>query len=132
MKQCKEWLNENRFIILGFLIPFFVWIFLCIIMCITPFGPYSLLISDLEAGHIDALTKLRDIVLEGKSLAYCWGQIQGSTPFAGLGLGTLISTFNFIIFFCGKRSNFISINLDYYFEDWMLWCNLCILFEKDF
>ncbi len=97
MNKSKKWLKNNQFVLLGFLVPLLVWLVICIGIGITPFGPYSLLISDLEGGHIDGLTKFRDIVLEGKSLAYCWGQIQGSTPFAALGLGTLVSTFNFLV-----------------------------------
>ena len=90
-------IKENKYIIGGFILPLFVWIFICMVMGFTPFGPYSLLISDLDGGYIDALTAFRNIILDGKNLAYTWGQIQGSTPFAALGIGTLISTFNFLV-----------------------------------
>lgn len=99
MRYIINMLRKNKFIIGGFILPLMVWIFSCIVMAITPFGPYSLLISDLDGGYIDALTAFRNIILDEKSLAYTWGQIQGSTPFASLGIGTLISTFNFVVLF---------------------------------
>lgn len=103
MKRLVNSVRDSRFVMLGFLFPLLVWVFICIVMGIVPFGPYSLLVSDLEAGHIDGLTMFRRIIMEGDSLAYSWGQIQGSTPFASLGVGTLISTFNFLVCFMAEE-----------------------------
>ncbi len=80
--KIKQAIKRNQYIILAFLIPLLVMQFAFTIMQITPFGGYSLLISDANVVYIDQLTGLRKIFLEGKSFFYTWSQIQGSTPFA--------------------------------------------------
>lgn len=74
--------KKNQYIIWAFLIPLLVMQFVFLIMQITPFGGYSLLLSDANAVYIDQLTGLRRMILEGKGYFYTWSQIQGSTPFA--------------------------------------------------
>lgn len=78
----KQYIKDNIFIIWGFLIPFLVMQFVFTIMQMTPFGGYSLLVSDANVVYIDQLTGLRRMMLEGKGYFYTWSQIQGSTPFA--------------------------------------------------
>ena len=77
----KQFIKKNQYIIWAFLIPLLVMQFVFMIMQITPFGGYSLLISDANVVYIDQLTGFRRMLLEGKGYFYTWSQIQGSTPF---------------------------------------------------
>lgn len=98
MEVGSKWIKKNKYIFLGFIVPLLVMIFTFMTMQITPFGTQSLIISDADGIYIDSLTAFRQLVTEKKSLFYTWGQIQGSTPFSVLSLGTLVSTFNFLAF----------------------------------
>lgn len=83
-KKCR-WLEEP-WVMMGFILPFVTMLFVMFIMQITPFGPYSLLVSDANVQDIDRITGLRNIIFEGKSYFYTWSQIQGSTPFSFLAI----------------------------------------------
>lgn len=80
--RINQVVKKNQYIIWAFLIPLLVMLFVFVIMQITPFGGYSLLLSDANVVYIDELTGLRRMLLEGKGYFYTWSQIQGSTPFA--------------------------------------------------
>lgn len=81
----KRW-TEYKYIFMGFIVPLVIMLFSFFIMQITPFGEFSLLVSDGDAQSIDRITGFRNIFFEGKSFLYTWGQIQGSTPFGFMGM----------------------------------------------
>lgn len=80
--KIEKIIKNNQYIILGFIVPLLVMIFIFYIMQIAPFGGYSLLISDADAQYMDEITGFRRIIFQGRSYFYTWSQIQGSTPFA--------------------------------------------------
>lgn len=95
--KIKAYLNQNKFVLLGWIIPLVILIFIYMTVGITPFGPSSVLISDMDGGYVDACTALRHVFLNGQSLVYNWAQIQGSTTLSALGIGHLFSLFNFLL-----------------------------------
>ena len=82
----KRRISNWQFVFLGFLIPLLVMTFVMMVMQIAPFGPFDVLVSDCDAQYIDRITGFRNMVFEGKSYFYTWSQIQGSTPFAFIGV----------------------------------------------
>lgn len=80
--KVRIFIKNNQYIMMSFLVPLVVMVFIFTIMQITPFGGYSLLISDANVLYIDEVTGFRRMLLEGKGYFYTWSQIQGSTPFA--------------------------------------------------
>lgn len=81
-----EKLKKNKYIYLSFIVPLMIMLFVMLTMQIAPFGKYSLLVSDCDAQYIDRITGFRNVFLKGKSYLYTWSQIQGSTPFAFMGI----------------------------------------------
>ena len=81
-KMLKKKILKQKYIILGFAVPFFILLFAMLVMQMAPFGEYSLLISDGAAQYIDRITGFRNIFFEGRSYLYTWSQLQGSFPFA--------------------------------------------------
>lgn len=81
----RKRIDRNKYIALAFIVPLMIMLFIMLIMQIRPFGDFSLLVSDANAQYIDRIMGFRNIVLEDKSIAYTWSQIQGSMPYSFLG-----------------------------------------------
>lgn len=82
--------RQNKSVFLAFLVPFVIMLFLMMVMQMTPFGRFSLLISDASAQYIDRITGFRNICLQGKSFFYTWSQLQGSTPYGFIDLSPFL------------------------------------------
>ena len=82
--------KQNKSVFLAFFVPLTIMLFIMWVMQMTPFGSFSLLISDASAQYIDRITGFRNICLQGKSFFYTWSQLQGSTPYGFIDLSPFL------------------------------------------
>ena len=71
MDKIKEFIKDKKLYIASFVIITFVFLFLCIILKITPFGYNNLLYSDLNAQEYPMLLDFKNTVMSGE-LNYSW------------------------------------------------------------
>jgi len=84
--------------ILSFLIPVLIWIVVCILHGIYPFGNKSIMTGDITYQFIDYLSYFKTIILGSNDFSYTFSKTIGG-DMAGFSAYYLFSPFNFLLLF---------------------------------
>nr|MBQ4318946.1 YfhO family protein [Clostridia bacterium] len=88
--------HERLYLIWAFILPFMLMWLIYIAMEVYPFGGNSVLVLDLNGQYVSFFETLRDLIVNGGSLAYSWERALGG-EFMGIYAYYLASPLSFIV-----------------------------------
>lgn len=95
-------INKKSFYLLSFLIPVIVWIFICVLQGIFPFGSKSIMTGDITYQFIDYLAYFKSVILGNNDFTYTFSKTMGG-DMIGFSSYYLFSPFNFILLLFPNR-----------------------------
>jgi len=88
--------HERSYLAFAFIVPFMLMWLIYIAMEVWPFGNNSVLVLDLNGQYVSFFETLRDLIVNGGSLAYSWERALGG-EFMGIYAYYLASPLSFIV-----------------------------------
>ncbi|WP_416828551.1 YfhO family protein [Ectobacillus polymachus] len=98
MQHLLQLFKKNKYVLYGsaFLLPFAIYGILFMLLGIAPFGPKSILVTDMHTQYVQFYTYLYDVMRNGKSIFYSWEAGMGLN-FFGVFAYYLASPFSLLI-----------------------------------
>ncbi len=103
-KRLKDFISrhEMSYLVWAFVLPFILLWLIYIAMEVWPFGQNSVLVLDLNGQYVSFFETLRDLIVNGGSLAYSWERALGG-EFMGIYAYYLASPLSFIVALFPKK-----------------------------
>ncbi|WP_459501644.1 YfhO family protein [Bacillus sp. C1] len=99
MQQMLDLFKKKKFLYtFAFLLPFSIYSVIFMLLGVAPFGPKSILVTDLHSQYVQFYTYLYDVLKDGKSIFYSWEGGMGLN-FIGVFAYYLASPFSILILF---------------------------------
>ncbi len=102
MKKYFDTKEKKLAALCSFFIPVFIWLMVCILHGIYPFGKNSVMTGDITYQFIDYLAYFKSIIFTNNDLTYTFSKTLGG-DMAGFSAYYLFSPFNFLLLFFPNR-----------------------------